>query len=272
MAAAPSEILAWLSENICGNNYLPTNAFGPWRLEYGGYVGLISQGELLMVDCGALGPDHLPSHGHGDALALEWSYAGSRVFVDPGVYEYHAGPRRAYSRSTSAHSTLTVADADQSEFWSAFRVGRRARVQVEKWEENAQSFVLVASHNGYKHMVGGPSHIRKIVAQSGRIDVTDEVRGGAGQAVRARLLLAPNVSVDILNRECSSSFQAKLSVPSLGQQGKLIKCIVYSNVPIRVEPASYSPDFGVNWSTNRLVFELGPAPCAAEWGWGVVAD
>ena len=93
-----------------------------------GYYGWRNQGDLLLFDGGRIGADYLPAHGHGDVLAFEWTIDGLRFCVDAGVFEYHSGERRDYSRSTSSHNTVTVDDKDQCEFWKSFRVGQRPEV------------------------------------------------------------------------------------------------------------------------------------------------
>ena len=52
---------------------------------------------------------------------------GRRWIVDAGVFEYEPGEHRAWSRSTRAHDTLTLDDADQRELDASFRMARRAR-------------------------------------------------------------------------------------------------------------------------------------------------
>jgi len=265
MAAPAAEVLEWLARaQIRASSDAPPGS-GPWRLECAGYAGLRADGELLVVDCGPVGAPHLPAHGHGDALAVEWSVRGRRVLIDPGVFEYHAGPRRAYARSTAAHSTLTVADADQSEFWSAFRVGRRANVSVERWQPSAAGFVLIASHDGYRHAPGGPIHRRSIRAVPGRIEVRDEVIGGARQPVHSRLLLAPDVSVTSIRERGDGGSTAHLRVAAGPGGNDGFSLSVESSVRMRAEPTHCCQDFGVSVGTQRLVMELGGAPCAATW-------
>ncbi len=107
--------------------------------------------------------------------------------MDAGVYEHNAGPLRAYSRSTSSHNTVTVGDQDQCEFWSAFRVARRARVHCHYVQVRLEKLELEGSHDGYQRLDGSPRHRRKFAVTPERIQVRDVVEGGAGQAVRARL-------------------------------------------------------------------------------------
>src|SRR6185503_19989802 len=83
---------------------------------------------FLIFDCGPLGPDYQPGHGHSDVLSYELTLHGRRVIVDTGVSSYERGPERYYERSTAAHNTIRVDGSEQAEIWGGFRVGRRPTV------------------------------------------------------------------------------------------------------------------------------------------------
>ena len=75
----------------------------------------------LVMDHGPLGYLSIAAHGHADALSVLLSIDGEPVLVDPGTYLYHSGGAwRDWFRSTRAHNTLTIADADQSVMSGAF--------------------------------------------------------------------------------------------------------------------------------------------------------
>ena len=215
-----------------------------------GYFGRRDGTDYVLVDCGAVAPDHLPAHGHGDVLSFEWDLAGQRLVVDAGVFEYH-GPWRSYSRSTRSHNTVTVDDADQCEFWSAFRIGRRPKHVRAERRLDAERLILEGSHDGYSRLSGQPIHHRSLSASVGRVDVEDRVVGGAGQAVRARLLFHPDCTVRptengvILERD---RVRARLRTAS----------------PTSIVPAWWMPDFGRRRPTSQVVLEYGPAPCTGS--------
>jgi uncharacterized heparinase superfamily protein len=217
-----------------------------------GYFGARAGDALVLADCGRIGADHLPAHAHGDALSFEWSVAGRRVVVDPGVFEYGPGPRRACDRGTRAHSTVTVDDADQAEFWGAFRVARRPDVRVEEFDAApagaaGPAFVLAGSHTGFRNLAGRPLHRRRFRAAPLRIDVEDEVRGGAGQRVTARLLLHPDCRVEPV--EGGARIR---SGP--------VTVLLESAHPIAIEDAVWHPDFKVELATRRIRIDYGAAP------------
>ena len=106
---------------------LETPAFGSGSFPDTGYHVWRRGKDALFVDAGPIGPDYLAAHGHGDVFSWELSLDGRRVVVDGGTSTYEAGEERAWVRSTRAHNTVEVGGVDQSEFFGAFRVGRRAR-------------------------------------------------------------------------------------------------------------------------------------------------
>ncbi|MFN8444481.1 MAG: alginate lyase family protein [Caldilineaceae bacterium] len=219
-----------------------------FALAEAGYYGLRREQNLLLVDCGMIAPDFLPAHGHGDILAFEWSLQGERVVVDAGVYEYHAGKWRQYSRSTAAHNTVTVDGADQCEFWKAFRVGRRANVTLHRYEGKEHHLLLEGSHDGYSHLSGSPIHRRLIQATVDRIEVQDNVEGGNGQPVEARLLFHP-------------SFRAEKQGNRISLTNGKVKVEVQSNTSVKITQAWWCPDFNIEQKAVQLVFRYGTAPC-----------
>jgi uncharacterized heparinase superfamily protein len=246
MAYTPAACLAAYA-GVPGRPLPPARAV--LALPAAGYFGARAGGTLLLADCGPIAPDFLPGHGHGDALAFEWTLDGERLVVDAGVYEYHAGEPRAWSRGTRAHNTVTVDGLDQCEFYDAFRVARRAHPRVERHEARDDGFVLEGSHDGYRHLPGAPVHRRRFDATARRIEVRDEVAGGAGQPVAARLLLHPECSV----APCAGGVTLRRGAAA---------ATLSSATPVRVEEARWFPDFGVCLPTRQLVLDYGTAPCA----------
>lgn len=100
MAYAPREIVD-VAERAPGTKFTTRPVFA---LDAAGYYGARRGKDYVLVDCGAIGPDHLPAHGHADALAFEWTIAGERLVVDAGVYEYRPGDMRDLARSTKSHT------------------------------------------------------------------------------------------------------------------------------------------------------------------------
>jgi len=218
-------------------------------LSSAGYYGLRHEQDLFLVDCAELAPDYLPAHGHGDALAFEWSIAGQRVFVDAGVFEYNPGPKRAYSRATSAHNTVNLDGEDQSEFWKAFRVGRRAHITRCDYQSTATGFRLTGEHDGYTRLDGKPLHQRTFDVSSDIVQIDDIVNSGNGQQAQAVMLLHPDTQIDQLDDNT-------VHVTTGPAQVK-----VSASAAIIVESASWHPDQGIDLATKKLVVNYGAAPC-----------
>ena len=242
---APPETALGVFQQVRGAR---PNMRSVWRLENAGYAGARSSSNLLIMDCGRIGADHLPAHAHGDVLSFEWSVEGHRIIVDAGVSEYHPGPLRDLSRSTRAHNTVTLDDQDQAEFWASFRVGRRPNVTVEEWAREQNGFRCIARHDGFERLAGAPEHRRRIRVRNASLEVEDEIVGGDGQEAVSRLLLHPKVDVEPVDDGIL------LRVGDVEMQLK-------ATTDVGWKDAEWMPDFGVKIPTIQLLIRYGRAPC-----------
>ena len=194
MSAEPAALLA-VHRALGGK--APSPVVGGFALPEAGYFGLRATDELLLVDCGPLGPGYLPGHGHCDLLSFEWSAGGRRIVVDQGTHQYMPGPPRLASRSTANHNTVSIDGVEQSDIYGAFRCGRRAMPELRSFEAGADAMRLVGSHDGYDHLPGRPRHVRTIVARPGAVEIVDRIEGGGHHDSRAHLLLHPDCRVEV---------------------------------------------------------------------------
>jgi uncharacterized heparinase superfamily protein len=132
-----------------------------------GYFRFERRSYTLWVDAGPIGPDYLPGHGHADMLNFELHAHGKPLVTDVGVSTYDANSIRLYERGTAAHNTVQIGDIDQSEVWSSFRVGRRARIV----DRVVSADGLIAGHTGYRRL--GVTHSRSFVAADEAITIVD---------------------------------------------------------------------------------------------------
>ena len=137
-----------------------------------------------IADVGGIAPDYQPGHAHADSLGFVLQVGGKPLLIDPGVSTYQQGQQRLKERSTAMHNTVTVNDADSSAVWSAFRVGRRAKVIIK--QDTAQK--LTASHNGYRHW--GTTHERSWTFADNQININDLLTGKEKEGT-ARFWLHP---------------------------------------------------------------------------------
>lgn len=153
---------------------------------------------FLVFDCGPMGPDYFPSHGHCDALSYELSLAGRRFIVDAGVENYDGDQaRRMYYRSTRAHNTIIVDGAEQSEIWDRYRVARRARPFDVAWgEEGTELAYVVGSHTGYQRLPGKVTHRRWLCWVDRRFWlVCDLLTGEGSHTLESLIHFHPEVAV-----------------------------------------------------------------------------
>jgi uncharacterized heparinase superfamily protein len=125
----------------------------------------------LFLDIGNIGPDYIPGHAHSDTFNFLLYIDSSPIIVDTSTSTYDAGPQRITERSTRSHNTVMVMDRDQSEVWSSFRVGRRAKIKSTEETENRIS----ATHNGYESI--GVVHQRTWQWKSNTIEIEDKLIG-----------------------------------------------------------------------------------------------
>ena len=168
-------------------------AAGCWSLPVAGYYGWRNDSELSLVcDAGAVGPDYIPGHAHGDIFSFELACRQHRIVVDSGVFDYLPSDMRRYCRSTRAHNTVTLDGQDQCEFWQAFRVGRRGRPYEVKWDPTPVGFRLEGWHDGYHRLAGKPRHGRVFSwHRDGVLMVRDEIESHADSDAASRIHFHP---------------------------------------------------------------------------------
>jgi uncharacterized heparinase superfamily protein len=244
---APGRLLA-----ACADAGLPPPAAAPaaptaFALPRTGYFGGLGRGgDYVVCDAGPIGPDHQPGHGHGDLLAFELSFGGRRVVTDSGVHGYEDDALRAFCRSTRAHNTVEIDGQSQCEFWSVFRVARRARPRDVRWEATRDGFRLEAWHDGYERLAGRPRHHRRFAwHERGVLLVRDEITAARDVTARSRLHLHPDCEVEELAgqaariRHPAGRFQVRFAGPGR----------------VRLESSAYCPEFGVRRERAALCFE-----------------
>jgi uncharacterized heparinase superfamily protein len=251
MASSPFDLLKKYDEIFNTKSTLEKNYF-PFK--DAGYYVIKNNLFHFIYDSGIVGPNELPAHSHGDIFSFELSVKKQRVFIDPGVFEYNAGMKRTDSRATKSHNTLTINDLDQCDFWSSFRMGKRADVKINEVSYSKDNFYINSYHTGYKMLNGHPIHKREIeCSMAGTIKVTDYIIGGMGQTVKSRLLVNPEVQLKLKSKDeailVSQDFQIN---------------IISSIKNISIEPALWWPNFGEEVETKRIVFDHGIAPCYSE--------
>ncbi len=236
-----------------------------WALRKAGYYGLLGKTSSFIIDCGPVCADSLPAHGHGDSLSFEWSVGRTRLIVDAGVYQYHAGKERAYSRSTYAHNTLTLNDLDQSHFWASFRVGRRANTKVTKYLKESDGFTIEAYHDGYRYLSGKPIVRRVVKVSKEFIGVKDIVECNSKHIAKSRILLSPETRISSISKTVNQIYTCILSIKIMNSAENTLEFLLESESNFNIEEAVWNPDFGVKVNTKRITMEIGETPCCSCW-------
>lgn len=125
----------------------------------------------LLLDIGKIGPDYIPGHAHSDTFSFILYQRGIPLIVDTGTSTYDKGHDRELERSTSSHNSVEVNGRNQSEVWSSFRVGRRAKV----FGVRESAGTITASHDGYRNM--GVTHKRTWSWSDQELRIVDELTG-----------------------------------------------------------------------------------------------
>lgn len=220
-------------------------AGGRW-FDSSGIVAWHGHPWTVFFDVGEVGPALQPGHAHADTLTVEVSYAGQRLFIDPGCHGYDADDRRQSDRSTAAHNTVCIDHADSSEVWHIFRVGRRARPAETNVAIHDDALSAAATHTGYEHMPGGPKHRRRVnVHDDGPLEIIDEVTGSGEHHVEGGVLLDPRWTAEVR----SDGWLLKHGDTSLR-----LRLDANHQVDVEVRPAVVHPDYGVELPTQRLVW------------------
>lgn len=231
----------------------PPAPVGLTMLAASGYAVMRPDDRLhLVADVGPPCPPELPAHAHADCLSFELCVDGRRVIVNSGTSTYESGLRRAYERSTEAHSTVGVDGQDQTEVWGTFRAARRAQATVHRATDSGV-LELVASHDGYRRLAGSVGHRRTWRVARGTVAVTDEIEGRGDHLVAARLYLSPALGIN--DGPDGSIAAGPINIEVVGRPGTTTE----------VQTAQVSRGFGPTEAATRVVTTVtGPLPVKIE--------
>ncbi len=246
IAPPPGEILTYGSQIMKYTRRSIPDGLTTSKKSQTGYYVIRDASDMMVIDCGAVGPDYQPGHAHADTLSFELALNGRRIIVDSGVYDYEPGRRRTYARSTRAHNTLCIDQQDQSETWGVFRVARRAYpINARMTEDGEHRATFEGAHNGYARLSGQLTHFRMIEYVSpGKWTVRDTVNGEGVHTIESLLHVHPDYQLMLVGR----------SAEIRDERGNAILVIAPTpNVALNIEPGWYFPEFGLEYPKSTLV-------------------
>jgi uncharacterized heparinase superfamily protein len=247
--------------------------------EHSGFYVMRGKDSFLIIDCGKIGTDQNPAHGHCDMLSFELSLGNQRMIVDSGTYEYQAGSWRDYFRSTRAHNTVMVDGIEQSEIWSSFRVARRATPFNVQWIVKDNITFFQGSHEGYCRLQKNLVHTRKVffvdnnfwlVFDEIGLPSTLSVTKGKGQHLAESFLhLHPDATVEI-NRTFAND---TLVIANATVNSQRLQIIFFGGGKLVVQKGAdnplngwYSPEFGIKLPNPTIVYSK-EAACPIQFGY-----
>tara|TARA_B100000925_G_C22005346_1_gene473384 strand:+ start:87 stop:1721 length:1635 start_codon:yes stop_codon:yes gene_type:complete len=209
-----------------------------------GYICATTNGDKIIFDAAAVGPNYIPGHAHADTLSFELSIGSQRVLVNSGTSEYGLSENRLNQRKTALHNTVEVDDKDSSQVWSSFRVANRSEIIFKNAKiEDGRNIELIAAHNGYKSLFAGCIHERKLTFSKNNLVVFDSLKRKFKFA-KSRFYIHPNLDVS-LEDDCLIIKGARF-VLNCNLKGKLFL----------LKDSFYYPEFGLRVPNKMLELQF----------------
>lgn len=247
IAPRPSRIFSYAKRVMGHETSAAAGGLALYEASGSGYYVCRNGEDMIVIDCGAVGPDYQPGHAHCDTLSYELAINGRRVIVDSGVYDYEPSPERAYARSTRAHNTVVIDGEEQSEIWGIFRMARRARPLRTSFRRSEDGMVTFeGAHDGYARLTGKPIHSRKISYDGQGSWVIEDLLEGRG---RHRMESYVHIHPDFHVAPMGACIEI---IAHSGHTIAIIEPLGPSDT--RLEQGWYFPEFGVRHKNYVIVF------------------
>ncbi len=187
------------------------------------------------------------SHTHCDKLSIVFRIGQHEVFCDAGSRCYtRSAHLRNLARSTGAHNTLRVDEAEQNtidqDAGLLFRCGNEAVISPIT-PSAAGGLAVSASHRGYSRY--GVEHHRTVCLEEHSLRLIDEVRGADKHLLDLRFILGP-----------------EWTVSSEMMTGEIVSCVIEGPRRIRLQCEAASP----------LVLTFTPTEVSREFGAALAAS
>lgn len=191
------------------------------------------------------------SHAHNDKLSAIVRLSDDEFLCDSGTFTYtRDASSRNHFRSTAAHNTVLVDDQEQNRIderpIALFSLSNDAEVSPVECGERDGSFLLSASHSGYRRL--GILHQRTVnVDRSGFVHIDDRFTGVGRHSFQAHFHLGPRWGLCELQR-LANQIICRLIGP------RRVAMSITAAVPLRSwsEPARLSTVYGAEFSGTRI--------------------
>ncbi len=239
---------SWALMNDAAENIAPTTQqlndaaeilnirWGKSTFSSSGFRKLTGSNWEMIANVGNITPFYQPGHAHADMLHFCIWHNGNQVVLDPGTSTYNISTQRSWERSTRAHNTITVNNANQSDTWGGFRVGKRATCSLI----SADSACIEACHDGFKDF--GVIHVRRFEIINDTLCITDKISNQSlvkNIDVKSNLLLNAMFDFQLVGNEVIVD-QVKISL----------------DTPIQLNPAQFARSFNNLNHTKSITYSV----------------
>ena len=190
-----------------------------WVFPEGGHFVSRSGPVTVAFRAGPFGYPSIAAHSHCDQLSVLLRIGDTSVLTDSGTGVYHTSDGwRRYFRGTSAHNTIRVDGRDQAEYAGPFLWGTHADASLRVEQDEADTFVVAAAHDGYSRLDDPVTHERRLSWRRGLgFRVEDSVTGQRPHDVELIWNLGPEVDLSPADSPPGAPFAGRWRLSCKGQ-------------------------------------------------------
>lgn len=170
------------------------------QLNDSGFRKIVTSTYEIAVSLGEIKASYQPGHSHSDIFTYCLNIDNHPIIVDTGISTYESNNIRKFERSTNAHNTVVINNQNQSQVWSSFRVGKRAKIINFTEEQNKLSI----THNGYKKL--NTLHKRDFKFSNNLISINDYIDTKKLVIAKSYIHFHPQVSLTHQDNYIKSDF------------------------------------------------------------------
>ncbi len=252
-----------------GNTIVPKesriNSSFSTHFPHGNYVIWRDKNTHFMADIGDYGMNGWGGHGHNDCLSFELWVQGESVLIDSGTGCYTSNTElRNALRSTKAHNTVMLENAEQTEYAGLWRIKQdELSPALVQHIASEQGFTLCAEHSGYLVRFGVKhrrtwqfeSTTMEADARRGKLRIKDEFIAGEHRQRQELKRSSGEVSF-ILSDECECE---QISPTEILCRFQTMTCTISNEAGLQSERRPISLFYGDVREGWRIF-----APCSTE--------